>query len=86
MPGEIKRGKNANISGYTIKIALNIKSCKRQSKHLILLWTEMPQSHWLFKRFALPSIYVTNPTNFCRPSMSNLISNIFAVICVDSQK
>lgn len=38
MPGEIKRGKNANISGYTIKIALNIKSCKRQSKHLILDW------------------------------------------------
>lgn len=90
MLGEIKRERNANISGNTIKIALNIKSCKRQTKHLILLRTEMPQSHWLLfnylKRFALPFIYVTNPTNFCRPSLSNLIRNIFAVICLDSQK
>lgn len=45
----------------------------------MLLRTEMPQRHWI-KRFALPSIYVTNPTNFRRQSISNLISNIVAVI------
>lgn len=48
MPGEIKRetnNKNANNIGCTIKLALYIKSCKRQTKHLILLRTEMPHCH-----------------------------------------
>lgn len=48
MPGEIKRetnNKNANNIGCTIKLALYIKSCKRQTKQLILLRTEMPHCH-----------------------------------------
>lgn len=76
-----EKQKNANVGGYTIKKnPLNIKSCERLTKHLILLRAEMPQVIGYLKRFALPSIYVTNPRNFRRQSLSNLISNIVAVI------